>query len=251
MQRYRGIVALFFGFIVVAGATTLLASNNGQDVAGIGRRQRKTPQMIAAESRLPITDFDAPEPTDAKDREKRVARGAKFEKSDLVLDASADVVTSSTHWAEGLSAIPANVSDVIVVGDITDAKAYTTHGKTHVYSEFTVQVVDVIKDDVSSHVKVKNSIDADRIGGRVRFPNGRVSQYFVVGQHMPEVGKQYLLFLTKSDGKGDYVILTGYEIRDGIIHPLDNPGTGHPMSTREGSDARHFINEVRATITNQ
>jgi hypothetical protein len=251
MMSYPKIIALFFSFIAVAGATTLLALNNGQDVAGADRRQKKSPEMIAAESRLPVADVDAPEPKDAKEREKRVARGAKFEKSDLALDASADVVTSTTHWAEGLSDIPVGVSDVIVVGNVTDAKAYTNHGKTHVYSEFTIQVVDVIKDDVGSHIKVNNSIDVDRIGGRIRFPNGRVGQYFIVGQHMPEVGKQYLLFITKSDGKGDYNILTGYEIRDGIIHPLDNPGTGHPLTKREGSDATSFLNEVRAAVTNQ
>jgi hypothetical protein len=250
-MSYPRIIVLFFGLIAIVGATTLLALNNGQDVAGAGRRQRKSPEMVAAEGRLPVTDFEAPEPTDPKEREKRVARGTKFEKSDLVLDASADVVTSTTHWAEGLSAIPAGVSDVIVVGNVTDAKAYTTHGRTHVYSEFTIQVVDVIKNDVGGHIKVNNSIDVDRIGGRIRFPNGRVGQYFIVGQHMPEVGKQYLLFLTKSDGKGDYNILTGYEIRDGIIHPLDNPGTGHPITTPEGSDATSFINEARAAATNQ
>lgn len=248
MMSYPRIIVLFFGFIAVVGATTLLALNNGQDVVGARQRQKKSPEMIAAESKLPVTDYDAPEPADAKKREKRVARGAKFENSDLVLDASSDVVTSTSHWAERLSAIPVDESDVIVVGNITAAQAYTTHSKTHVYSEFTIQVVEVIKDDVSNPIKVYSSIDVDRIGGRIHFPNGRVGQYFIVGQHMPEVGKQYLLFITKSDGKGDYSILTGYEIRGDDIYPLDNPGTGHPITTHEGSDAASFLRKVRAAV---
>ncbi len=250
-MSYLRIFVLFFGFIAVVGVTTLLALNNGQGVVSTSQRQKKTPEMIEAENRLPVTDFNAPEPTDAKKREKRAARGTKFENSDLVLDTSSDVVTSTSHWAAELSAIPVNESDVIIVGNVTGAQAYTTHSKTHVYSEFTIQVAEVIKDDASNPIRVNNSVEVDRIGGRVRFPNGRVSQYFIVGQNMPEVGKQYLLFITKSDGKGDYSILTGYEIRDGIIHPLDNPGTGHPITTREGSDATSFLNEVRAAVTNQ
>lgn len=251
MMSYLRIILLFFGFTAVVGVTTLLALNNGQDVVGVAQRQKKSPEMLAAENKLPVTDFGAPEPTDPKKREKRAAKGTKFENSDLVLDASADVVTSTSHWAEGLAAIPVDKSDVIVVGNVTGAQAYTTHGRRHVYSEFTIQVVDIIKDDVSNPIKVNSSIDVDRIGGRIRFPNGRVGQYFIVGQHMPEVGKQYLLFITKSDGDGDYNILTGYEIRGGILHPLDNPGTGHPITTREGSDATSFLNEVRAAVTHQ
>ena len=250
MTRYPRIIALFFGFVAVAGVTTILALNTGQDTAGAGRGQKKSPEMIAAESRLPVTDFNTPEPQDAKKRADRVARGAKFESNDLVLDASADVVTSTGNWAAGLSAIPVDKSDVIVVGNITNAQAYTTHSKTHVYSVFTVQLTEVIKDDVGNSIKGNSFVDVDRIGGRVRFPNGRVSQYFIVGQHMPEVGKQYLLFLTKSGAKGDYGILTGYEIRDGIIYPLDNPGTGHPITTPEGSGAISFLDEVRAAVTN-
>ena len=132
MMSYPKIIALFFGFITVVGVTTLSASHNEQDVVGARQRQKKTPEMIKAESRLPVTDFDAPEPTDAKKREKRAAKGTKFENSDLVLDASSDVVTSTSHWAAGLSAIPVDKSDVIVVGNVTGAQAYTTHSKTHV-----------------------------------------------------------------------------------------------------------------------
>lgn len=250
MKSYTRVVVLFLGFVIVIVLTATAALRNEQEAVAANQRQKKTPEMVKAENRLPVTDFDAPEPTDPKIREKRSAKDGKFESSDLVIDDSADIVTSTSHWAAELSAIPANKSDVIVVGNVTNAQAYTSHSKTHVYSEFTVQVVEVIKNDVSNPITVNSSIDVDRIGGRVRFPNGRVGQYFIIGQHMPEVGKQYLLFITKSDGKGDYNILTGYEIQDGIIHPLDHPSTGHPITTREGSNATSFLNEVRAAVAN-
>jgi hypothetical protein len=250
-MSYTRIVVLFFGLVIVVVGTTLTALHNEQGVVTAHQGTRKTPEMIKAESRLPVTDFDALEPVDAKKREKRIAKGSKFEKSDLALDASADVVTSTVHWAEGLSAIPVDKSDIIVIGNVTDARAYMTHSKTHVYSEFTIQVVEVIKDDTNNPIKINSSIDVDRIGGRVHFSSGRVGQYFIVGQHMPEVGKQYLLFITKSDESRDDDILTGYEIRDGVIYPLDNPGTGHPITIREGSDATSFLNEVRAAVAKQ
>jgi hypothetical protein len=54
---------------------------------------------------------------------------------------------------------------------------------------------------------------------------------------MPKVGSKYLFFLTHDFPwfghlKDDLYLLTAYELRDGRVFPLDNPGGGtHPIST--------------------
>lgn len=231
--------------VVVVGMTALTALSDQQN-NDKNEAPRKSRQMIDAERKLPMTVYDAPEGGDSEEQQRRIVKGKKYEKSDLVIDPSADVVTSTSHWAEGLCAIPADESDAVVVGTVEAAKAYTTHSKTRVYSEFTVRINEVIKNDGDKSIRVNGSIDVDRLGGRVQFSNGRVGQYFIAGQGMPQVGQQYLLFLTKSGGAGDYDLLTGYELREGHIHLLDNPGYGHSISMRKGSDAASFLNEVRA-----
>ena len=90
----------------------------------------------------------------------------------------------------------------------------------------------------------------DRAGGRVRIESGKVSLYKVAGQGTPQVGGKYLLFLTRTDQESDYGILTGYELRDGRIKLLDNPGDGHPIPASEGSDEPSFLKQVRAAVAN-
>ena len=121
--------------------------------------------MIGAESKLPVVVYDAPEADDPGEKQRRIARGEKYEKADLVIDPTADVVTSTAHWAEGLSAIPADMSDAVVVGIVEKAKAYTTHSKTRVYSEFVVRVNEVIKDGGDKSITVNGGLAVDRLGG--------------------------------------------------------------------------------------
>ena len=250
MRGYQRIALLFLAGVFVVGATALAALRNQQDKSK-KREPKKSSQMIEAESKLPVANYDASDLADPKKQQERLAKGKKYEKTELTIDPSADVVSSSEHWASGLSSIPTDKSDVIIVGNVINAQAFTTQSKKRVYSEFTVQVDEVFKDDINNPIQANASIEVDRIGGRVQFSDGKVGQYFVVGQGMPQVGKQYLLFLTKSEEKRDYNILTGYEIRGGFIYLLDNPGSGHPITKVNGSDAASFLDEVRTSISNR
>ena len=251
VRSFRRTTLLLFIGVLVGGATALAARSSQQNNGEKNKKPKKTRQMIEAESKLPVAVYDAPEADDPRERQRRIARGEKYEKADLVIDPTADVVTSNAHWAEGLSAIPSDMSDVVVVGTVERVKAYTTHSRTRVYSEFIVRVNEVLKDGGDKSITVNGGLDVDRLGGRVQFPNGKVGQYCIVGQGMPQVGRQYLLFLKRSGGKGDYSLLTGYEFLDGLIRLLDNPGYGHPITMRDGSDVASFLSEVRASSLNR
>jgi hypothetical protein len=62
---------------------------------------------------------------------------------------------------------------------------------------------------------------------------------------MPRVGSQYVLFLRKTED-GDFLILTGYELLDGSITPIDgegnkNPRMDLPFTKYRGADQAKFL----------
>ncbi|MEN3326918.1 MAG: hypothetical protein V7638_1725 [Acidobacteriota bacterium] len=146
------------------------------------------------ENRLPIADYAAPEPSDPVERSKRQARGKKYDKSQWNIYPNTQSSMARTHALDpNLPALPFAKSSAVIVGQITDAKAYLSNDKTGVYSVFTVQVHEVIK---NSSLPIGASIEVERDGGRVRFPNGQTLTY--VATNMPQVGLRYVLFLTNT-----------------------------------------------------
>jgi len=64
---------------------------------------------------------------------------------------------------------------------------------------------------------------------------------------MPQVGLRYVLFLTNGQGEKDLTILTGYELREGKVFPLDDLPN---LRVYENADETTFLNELRAKATN-
>lgn len=216
---------------------------------------------------LPIADYSSPLPTDAKERARRQARNKRYDlpsdiKSDDVSrftlkesDAEALFPLSASH-PKTESAIPAAESDAIVIGEIAIAQAYLSNDKTSIYSEFTVRVSDVLKDSRPGTLYPGAQIDAERPGGRVRFPSGKILvRAAAYGKNMPQAGKRYILFLKRNDEGQDYSIITGYELQSGRIFPLDKSPQSNSKSGQfaeyekyAGSDEITFLNDVRTII---
>jgi hypothetical protein len=89
-----------------------------------------------------------------------------------------------------------------------------------VYSEFTVLVGKVFKTANSSIIE-GSQITVDRIGGFVRYPNGRTVLYNVSGKNMPVVAGRYVFFLTSPNDK-DLSIVTAYQFGASGVIPLDD-----------------------------
>jgi hypothetical protein len=64
----------------------------------------------------------------------------------------------------GISAIPVEISDAVVVGTVLNATAYLSPDATGVYSEFTLKVDEVMKDR-SGSILADTSLAVDREGG--------------------------------------------------------------------------------------
>ena len=212
-----------------------------------GRSQEQKPQGTnhqsrpLDENRFPIADYAAPEPSDPSERLKRQAKGKKYDKAQWNIYPNTQSSMARTHALDpNLPALPVAKSSAVIVGQITDAKAYLSNDKTGVYSVFTVQVHEVIKNSSPLSLSTGSSIDVERDGGRVRFPNGRTLIY--VATNMPQVGLRYVLFLTNAQSQSDFQILTGYELREGKVYPLDDLPNLHSY---ENADDTIFLNQLR------
>ena len=248
MGNYKAAGLLLLVALVAVGGTTLTAHRPQNQLPE--KSPRKSQRMLEQESRLPVADYSAPEPDDPKDKKKREAKAKKYAKVELSIDPDSDSVTTSSHWATGLPAIPASQSSAVIIGTVRQTQAELTPNRKKVYSEFTITINEVLKNDAASFLFSGKIITADRAGGRVRFPSGKVGLYSVTGQGMPQVESTYLLFLTEAVPESDYSILTGYELREGRIYPLDAPGSGHPITKFKGVDESSFLEEVRTAIAN-
>ena len=151
--------------------------------------------------------------------------------------------------------LPTHISDAVVIGNVTDANAYLSEDKTAVYSEFTVQVWDVLKNSQTSPLAVGTSVTVLRPGGGVRFPSGKIRKFLVAGRGLPRTGGRYAFFLKYDDLAQAYYIVTAYELLGGKVFPLDGiPQYGtaaHPFASYgkyANADEVAFLIEVRNAV---
>lgn len=244
MSNQKKTFFLFFALlIVVAAATTTALRSQGQD--GSSRNERR---VKPDETEWPLVEYDAPEPADLSKRVKRQARGRKYDKSRILGSSEvAGAAVNSESLILILPALPVAESDVIVSGKMTAAQAYLSNDKTNVYSEFTLSVDEVLKNDGGEPLAVGSSIEMEREGGRVKFPSGQVFWYAIERERMPRVGRRYVLFLKRGDSEQAFHLSTGYELRTGKVFPLDS----HPkFNIYNEVDEITFLNKLRDVIVN-
>ena len=151
--------------------------------------------------------------------------------------------------------LPTYISDAVVIGNVTDAKAYISEDKTAVYSEFTVQVWNVLKNSQALPLGMDTVVTVLRPGGGVRFPSGKIRKFLVAGRGLPHTGRRYAFFLKYDDLAQAYYIVTGYELLGGKVFPLDGiPQYGtasHPFASYgkyASADESAFMVEVKNAI---
>jgi hypothetical protein len=206
--------------------------------------QSGSEQRRVDESQFPTAEAEAPEPPTPVERTKKNNKEKKYKKYRDTIGPGVTVASFPHHWPPGFPTLPVAQSDVVLIGEVSDAKAYVSGDKSTVYSEFSIQVVKVLKNDHQTPLSPGGTVVAERPGGRVKYPSGHVSRFSITGWGMPLVKRQYILFLTRNDQDGDYRIVTGYELRNGRIFPLD-------MTTSSETDFDAYINMDAASFSNQ
>lgn len=248
MRSRKNVAVTVFAVLAMAFTVTFVSlGNQGQNKPKKSTKVELRPQGedATAIEQLPVADYDAPKPTKQKRKAKNERHNKKFP---MAIDVSGDNLpaNSTAHWWTGLSALPTNKSDAVVIGEVQDAEAFLSSENTGLYSEFTIRITEVLKNDAAN--PLTNLVVAERTGGAVKFRNGRIKQFRYSGQGFPRRGKQYVFFLQRNADGQDYTILTGYELRGGRVFPLDGAGKKLQFSTYAGTDENVFLNEVRSAI---
>ena len=252
MSGYKKTMLLLLAMIAISIAAGLVGlrgqtrQSNNQSEA-----RSKEQQKIDFYEQFPIVDYSTPEPSDVKKRAQRHAKSRRYNnRSVLPLPHYKDKgqgVQEYNDWETRLSPLPVIESDALVIGEITDAQAYLSNDKSGVYSEFITRVDELLKSD-RAQVTAGQLVVAQREGGRVKYPDGEVAKFVIVGQNMPRIGRRYVLFL-KSNGEGeDYSILTGYELQAGYVFPLDKPGSKSKFDAYKDIDETAFRRALQDAI---
>jgi len=244
---------LLIATLVILVASTALVSMRGQGQKSVSRND-KAQQKLDFESRFPVAEYTAPEPTDSQERAKRKSKDNRFPKGRL--DELPGVTETSIADGNGsghLPALPVSLSDIIIVGDVLNAQAYLSSDRTGLFSEFTVSIHEVLKATGSDPVLPGANISVEREGGRIRYPSGHVRWVRFDHEGMPSIGGRYVLFLRRTGQEGVHTILTGYELREGRVFPLDGVAEFEErklpkFATHEGVEETVFLTTVRGLV---
>ena len=225
---------------------TTIAELNGQNQSGLAINRQEQPE----DSYGPIVDSTMSEPVDSSNRARRGRRyngrfGSTVNSTAVPITPVEDGIEVNSPDAIRVRAMPVMESDVIVVGEIIDAQAYQSPDRTGVYSEFTIRVDSVLKDDRRTPTAPGAAIVAEREGGRLRSPSGSITRFALSGQRMPRVSRRYVLFLKCVSQGEELFILTGYELHEGRVFPVDE-FTGNEY---RGTDRESFLTTLRNAIT--
>jgi hypothetical protein len=245
MQHQRIATVCIVAFLIGAVVVTVLSGQKQVD------KKQQRPDIDF--THFPIVDLEAPQPSDATERAKRTTKAKKYNgKHGGVINESMNRAFLVNESLVDLPALPVERSSAVILGEITSAAAYLSEDKTQVYSEFAIRIQAVLKNDTSQNLNADTSIEADRFGGRVRLPSGKIFISAVDNQDMPHIGGRYLLFLTHSNLWGgndqDYHILMGYEIRGGKVFPLDLTSPTNPISRYEGRDEAVLLTDLSSAL---
>ena len=174
---------------------------------------------------LPVVDYELSAHPGGVSTSSRRERDSRYDNKDWVReDANVSIVAIAGHWGLRMASLPVGESDDVVLGRVIQAQAHLSRDKTGIYSEFTFEIESVYKESSSISLYAGSTIAIAREGGAVRFPSGRIQRYIIAHQGMPRVGERYVLFLKNAQGES-FDILTGYELRNNKVQPLDSLNT--------------------------
>lgn len=195
---------------------------------------------------LPITNYEPSEPRSGMSPSVRRERNSRYDnRGGIKEDPNVSLVATSAHWGTQLAPLPVVQSDEIVLGKVIDAEAHLSTDRTGIYSEFTLEVEDTYKRRNSGPIYPGAKIAVIREGGAVKFASGHIQGYIVAHQNMPRIGARYLLFLKQGQDSESFDIVTGYQLRDHKVTPLDSLEI---FAGYNGVSETDFLDAVRDVI---
>ena len=196
-------------------------------------------------TKYPVVDFDAPaDPSNAAEREKKKEKDKRYEKRPFLITAPQPDITGSTLYDNEPmpdSAFPFKQSKLVITGVILGSKAILSSTKSTVYSEYSVQIESILK-QARPELQVGQLVGVDRLGGRVRYPNGAIIRYRNSWQDLPEANERYLFFLDiENDKNPNYKLVTAYKLTEESVTALDHGAKFHAHDKRKKSEFMKLV----------
>jgi len=237
-------ILLLLGLLILATATGLAALplSTQKTSSAIGQQKNDDDQV-------PVIDFANADNPATKQKARKRRGSLRQPKAIDELPGGVEPLPLAGHQFARLPALPVAESNAIVLGKIIARNVILTDDKLGIYSEFSIQVTKVFKDD-HGVPGVGASLEVSRAGGAIRFPSGKIQQYTISNQGYPKQGGLYVLFL-KRDDEGDFSIVTGYDLSSPGVTPLDgeDPQVNLPFSIYRGMAKDSFLNELQDAVT--
>jgi hypothetical protein len=243
MQSSR---STYFVFVVVVAVMVLSVTvfKAGKGSTNVQQNVRVTSRENYQDrvDRYPVVEAEEIEPNDPEKKAKLKKQKQRYDKDAPFTNPGPndEELAFRPEWQFNFPALPVIKSEVIVVGQVLNAEAHRSTNKMNVFSNFEVRVDEVLK----GRLNIGNVIDVQRVGGFVKYPNGRKVLFRLSGNGMPGIGARYVFFLNVVDE--DYTILTAYELVGDAVVPLDN---SDQFQAYKGVSEISFITTLRNAIS--
>ena len=140
-------------------------------------------------------------------------------------------------------------ADAVIIGTLTDEAAMLTENDSFVFTDYTVQIDEILKDNPSARLITGDSVTVTRPGGTLEI-EGRKVQATLDGFNPFNAGRRYLLYLRFMPLTGAYQAFgdRSFELRGKRYIRLtrQHVWTSHIYKVE---DARSFLELVRSSIT--
>lgn len=170
---------------------------------------------------------EAPEPEAPILRANRKAKNARYNGQPSMTD------LTKLPEGSGVSIIgcgmydptifPTGSHDVVVLGTITSAQPYLSEDGTAIYTEYSLEVEEVLKPSLNRLSLAQGRLIVDRPGGVLRRRNGQVIAMHVSGTGVArplDVGRRYLLMCWLTHDGRDISLGKAFELLDGKAYVL-------------------------------
>src|SRR5437763_2121757 len=109
------------------------------------------------------------------------------------------IVNVDLMW---MTELPVKQSDVVVVGYVKNAQPYFSEDKQNIYTEYTISIVEVLKNATQIPLKAEAIVTSHRLGGALRLASGRVIRLDVSGYGSPiTADRKFVFFLVMIRGR--------------------------------------------------
>ena len=188
----------------------------------------------------------------AIDSPYRFARGSMYDQwaNELPLsDASpAGARLSYPQSFARLDRIPLSLSNLVVVGQILKGRSYLSADGTTIYTEFSVQVTEVLSNSSPKPISVGGTMYAVRPGGVVKLPSGKVLIRGSATESLPRK-KTNCAMLLHYEASGDvYALVSAFELNGNHVYLIDST-TPKQLLNEFGGNADAFLQLLRSMVS--